>query len=547
MATMHPSIPDQGTPTSERKVFEILRDDLPAQWTVLHSQRIVVPAKKGKRAVEGESDFLVIDPNRGILVLEVKGGQEVGSNRDGWYSVDSGGRRHAIKDPAKQAQSVMHRFRELLEERRGWPVDRYERRIGFGVVFPGFDVHGTPPPGLPREFVLDCEDLKQVRTAIDRLFDANDVAKSAMHEAAAPFVVEVLSPIFRCVRTLSARIGDQEQVLVQLTDEQFRVVEASADNPRVVVRGGAGSGKTLVAMEMARQFAEAGKRTLLLCFNAPLAAHLARRAVGFEVKTFHKKCLDLIRGAGLSSRLPAEHDEAFFRDLAPELMEEALARLPDERWDAVLVDEGQDFLELWWIPIEQMLRDPATSTLFAFWDPNQDLYGGGPGKGLGQVTLTLGYNCRNTKRIGEFAASLVADTAKFRPMAPEGDAVERITVADAAAMADAVRRVLHRVVREENVPTEDVVVLSTVRPERSALPGKGKLGPFTFVNAEVEKLGPEEIRFSTIHRFKGLEADVVVLCDVAPGEAWSGPKLLHVGASRAKHYLVEIAYAGKAP
>jgi hypothetical protein len=150
MAKMHPSTLDSGTPTSETKVFEILRDDLPAHWTVLHARRIVVPAKGGKRGVEGESDFLVIDPGRGILVLEVKGGQEVGSDRDGWYSVDFHGKRHTIKDPGKQAQSVMHRFRELLEERRGWPIGRGERRLGFGVVFPDFDVRANLPPGLPR-------------------------------------------------------------------------------------------------------------------------------------------------------------------------------------------------------------------------------------------------------------------------------------------------------------------------------------------------------------------------------------------------------------
>lgn len=543
---MHPASPESGTPASEVKVFGALRDQLPHDWTVLHARRIVVPAKGRRRAVEGESDFLVIDPDRGFLVLEVKGGQEIGRERDGWYSVDFHGTRHAIKDPGKQAQSVMHRFLELLEEHRAWPMVRGERRIGFGVVFPDFDVLSKLSPELPREMVIDRRDLARLREATRRVFDSNGIEASAMDSAAPAIALDVLTPVFRCVRSLSARIGDQEQALVQLTDEQFRVVEASAGNPRVIVQGGAGSGKTLVAMELARQFAAAGKRTLLLCFNAPLAKHLARQAQGFEVQTFHKKCLDVIRGASLSSRLPKEHDDSFFRDSAPELMEEALDRLPDERWDAVLVDEGQDFLELWWIPIEKMLRDPKAGPLFVFWDPHQDLYGGGPGKAIGGLALTLSYNCRNTRRIGDYAAGLVDAQARFRPTAPEGDHVDRITVADQSGVVEAVRKVLHRIVREGGVPTEGIVVLSPLGRERSAVKS-GRVGPFTLVDDDVAKVGPDEVRFSTIHRFKGLEADVVVLCDVAPGETWSGSRLLHVGASRAKHCLVVIAYEPKAP
>jgi DNA helicase IV len=302
----------------------------------------------------------------------------------------------------------------------------------------------------------------------------------------------------------------------------------------------------MVAMELARLHSEEGRRTLFLCYNAPLAEHLGRRAAGFEVQTFHKKCKRLVDGAGLSQRWPADPDADFFRDSAPELMTQALDRLPDERWDAVVIDEGQDFLELWWIPIEKMLRDRSTGFLQVFWDPNQDLYGGAPTESLGLTAIRLRYNCRNTRRIGSFAASLVEDSALFRSGAPDGDAVERIEVADEHGMADAVRRVLHRIVREEKVPTDRIVLLSTVRQERSAVLRTGKVGPFGLVDAGVATTGPDQIRCSTIHRFKGLEAEVVVLCDVAPGESWSPPNLLHVGASRAKHYLVEVSYGTRA-
>jgi Nuclease-related domain len=140
---MLPSQPDADTPQSEQKVFAAFARHLPADWTVFHSRRIVLPRssvslraprgsvkghESGLPVDERELDFVVIDPRRGMLGLEVKGGMEIGRDADGWYS--GGGPRHRIKAPGAQVQRAMHALEEYLRPRAAVPA------FGWGVVFP---------------------------------------------------------------------------------------------------------------------------------------------------------------------------------------------------------------------------------------------------------------------------------------------------------------------------------------------------------------------------------------------------------------------------
>ncbi len=537
MPRMLPAVPAPDVSVAERRVFEALAAQLPDDWVVLHSRRVVVPSVDRRPPVEGEADFLVLDPKRGCVVLEVKGGADVGVDAHGWYSIDSRGQRNAIKEPAAQAQRVMHTMMAQLSQRRGFPFLPYERRMGWGVVFPDFEVQGDLDAGLPRPMLLDRADLLDCRTAVERMFEAHGLDQKPMGESAVRFVIDALAPFFLLARPLSVRIGSQEAALLAMTDEQVRVMEACEEHPRLSVRGPAGSGKTMVAMALAERAAAAGASALLLCFNAPLARRLALQANGYQVRTFHALLFEAIERAGLSAQLPASMDKQAYEELAPRLGEQALAALPDLRFQAVILDEAQDFRPHWWRAVELLLRDPQRSRLFAFWDPYQDLHGGGPPERLGLFGVRLDYNCRNTRRIAGYAAAFSGYEPKFRPQAPLGDPVERIGCRDAAELCSKVGELLARLVDQDRVPPDEIVVLSPLRQERSGLGAAGAVGRFRLVDLETEAPGPDEIRFSTVHRFKGLEAAVVLLCDVDAGESWSRPETLHVGASRARHYL----------
>ena len=111
--------------------------------------------------------------------------------------------------------------------------------------------------------------------------------------------MQLLAPRVSLAPSLAATVTEDGAALVRLTEEQFDILEILCAFPRVGVSGGAGTGKTLVAMERARRLAAEGRRVLLLCYNRGLAAYLKPRADGFTVSTFHSLCDTLSTAAGL--------------------------------------------------------------------------------------------------------------------------------------------------------------------------------------------------------------------------------------------------------
>ena len=532
---MLPPRPDADTPDSERKVFAALERHLPRDWTVFHSRRIVLP-RQGGGSVESELDFLVIDPSRGILGLEVKGGVEIGRDEEGWYSGTIP--RHRIKSPGAQAQRAMHTLQEYLRT-TGAAVPAF----GWGVVFPDAESPDALGPELPSRLVIDASSMQWADKAVDAVFDAAIGAGTPLSPAAVAQLVQMLGPRVSLAPSLSATVSEEGAVLVRLTQEQFDILELLAAFPRVGVSGGAGTGKTLVAMERARRLAAEGRRVLLLCYNRGLAAYLKPRADGFTASTFHSLCDALSKSAGVPWPAAPEGPDAqvFWREQAPALLLQALDRLPDERYDAVIVDEAQDFHEYWWIAVEKLLRRPAEDMLWVFFDPQQNIYGGSAWEALGLRTAPLAYNCRNTQRIARYAYGLVNAQPRLRPGTPEGVGVSVEQCTSEREMLDAVRRALHRIIVEGRLSADRVVVLSPHSTRTSAVWRARTFGNLALVQYPAAP-GPGEVQFATLQGFKGLEADAVVLCEARKGHQHSSAQHLYVASSRARHVLAVAEY-----
>src|SRR5262249_41127642 len=135
-----------------------------------------------------------------------------------------------------------------------------------------------------------------------------------------------------------------------------RVLEYMRAMPRVAFNGVAGSGKTLLALARTQEFAREGKRTLLVCYNQPLADwmnHWVRQNLAANLRpnvwvgTFHSLCVEMCKKAGEPLQV-RPNDDNFWLYEAPDGLETAAKKLPvEERFDAVVVDEGQDFPSIW--------------------------------------------------------------------------------------------------------------------------------------------------------------------------------------------------------
>ena len=280
----------------------------------------------------------------------------------------------------------------------------------------------------------------------------------------------------------------------------------------------------------------------LLCFNEALAQWLASRATGFEAKTFHAFCRERSTTAGLAFQPPktVARIQDFWENEAPTLLLEALERQPDDRYDAIIVDEGQDFRSHWWVPIEAALRDERDGVLYAFFDPNQNIYGGGPPAAFPMPPFSLNCNCRNTRRIASYASGLLDLSCEVLPGAPAGERVESFRYGTPEEMVGQVRGQLHRLVAEEKVAAERITVLSTHATNRSHLTRRRRLGNFDLVERPAK---PTDIRFTSLHKFKGLESDVVILVDVDGNPKSCSDRHLYVAATRARALLIVLEEA----
>ena len=193
----------------------------------------------------------------------------------------------------------------------------------------------------------------------------------------------------------------------------------------MLVQGTAGSGKTMLAVDRARRFAKQGKKTLFLCYNRGLAEWLAGLVPDqlrpfLAVRHFHKLCSEFCWQAGIPFKADVEDERDFWREKAADLLDRAVDRI-GTRYEAVVVDEGQDFYPDWWMPIELLNSRAEAGPLYIFYDPAQNLYVDQPLVFPDcPVRYSLPTNCRNTREIARACGTVIGIEIPVRQDAPEG-------------------------------------------------------------------------------------------------------------------------------
>lgn len=521
MAIFYPCKALPNSPKSEIKVREHL--SIAEDLIVFHS--VVWQSRRGGKQADGEADFVVLAPDLGILVLEVKGGGIEVINGT-WFSTGHDGIRHPIKNPfdqAKDSKYALFNFFKAVDP----TLTRYP--IVHAVVFPDIEVTQLLGLNAPRDIVVDRVDLARPMEAIERIFRHWE-RKRALPKSAVQRIVEHLAPTIRVRRLLRDAVGDAVQALLDLTTEQMVVLQAIRRVKRAMILGGAGTGKTVLAVEKSRQLASAGFRVLLLCYNALLKQHLASTLHGtsVDVETFHSLVLREARRA--KSKTPVNPTREWYETEAPRILGEAAA-CNGTQYDAVLVDEAQDFALEWLSVTQSLVADDGLLYLFA--DSHQDLYRRGWSIPEGLVELELTVNCRNTRQIARRVASIFGDHLHDRLV--DGPEPRFLEVGHPKDLVPYVIRLVESIVLEDKIDPTQLIVLTDSTSVVSELRSTGVVG-YLFTT-----LDGHGIPVETVYRFKGLERDVVVLAlsDVATIEDLRA--VAYVGLSRAKVGLYVVA------
>ena len=422
---------------------------------------------------------------------------------------------------------------------------------GHAVAFPsvGSDRLGPLPAEVSPRIVLFGDDLARLGTRVPEILgywgSGRPPAGVLDERRFTQFRKHVLLPRWRLAPTFGARLDLDSQAIVRLSDEQVEVLRSVVAAPRLCVRGGAGSGKTLLALELARAAALDGRQVLITCFNIALARWIGETiaswgplAANVRAATFHDLCSEAAAATGGAPPPPPAGDkraaEEYWTQAMPERLLAALEAGRARRYDTVIVDEGQDFHRDWFDLLEALLRDQLRGSFVVFHDPAQDIFGTGCRLPAYPATV-LGVNFRNTRGIAAFLRRLADCAAAPFSRNPEGEPPVFHPQPHGAAAARAVDRLVGELVNEKQVPPGRIAVIAPHRRENSCLAGVDSLGGQLLSTDPLNRAGA--VLCTTIHKFKGLESDVVILVDVREDDLFSGRAFLYTAASRARVLL----------
>lgn len=538
---------------SERSVAEALCSQLPSEVVVFHSYPWLRPERherSGKVNLhEGEADFVILHPRFGIMVVEVKGGHVYYDQRTMRW--ERHGARHEMKDPFVQAARNMHALESIAKDRHFRNDLPFVR--GYCVIFPDCEWSGTPPPGAVNANLFAASDLARIGTRVESLFRAFDRRKdhAMLSTSVLDGLMKTLTSEFKLTPALWREIEQQERILFRFTEDQLLLLNFLNQHRRAAVQGVAGSGKTQLALAKARQFADEGKRVLLLCYNRMLADWLAEQVAGqkdfITAINYHRMALDWCARAKVP--FPASgQDDIFWSTSAARLFENAIERLDNDRFDAIVVDEGQDFHESWWDSVEWLNRDLSDGPLYVFFDPAQQLQHQTHQRlpKLG-TPFHLPTNCRNTRQISDFCAKAIGRAIPVKPGQPEGRSpTTRIAVDEKAQKAQVAACLDEWLSGPSGLSCKQVAILSALPLSKSSLRHTASIGRWRLTEDLEEWRSGNAVLHTTLRRFKGLEADAVVVHDIPKLGAMThedqfSKAHLYVASSRAKHLLCLVS------
>lgn len=510
-------IADSTTSDAERRVFGLLAcTDLGPGAVSLHSLNL--PSHAYKRM--GEIDFVVLAP-AGLLVVEVKGGRVRRRDEDGrWEFTDRYGHVAVRSEgPFAQARSAMFAVRDELAKRV--PASLVDRTsFGYCVMFPDV-TWSIDSVDEPRELVIDEPDVRGADLArpLVRLLKrwAWTNARGSLEPSELRDLRKGLRPTFDLVPSLRVRADEARRRLESLTEEQYVGLDWVEQHPRLLVAGGAGTGKTLLAAEIARRDAARG-RVLLTCQSPALAAHIATRC---------------------------DHDRV---DVLP-IEEARRAAAAGGRWEILVVDEAQDIFSAEGLDLLEELVEGGVEqgTWRIFYDVNNQagLYGEVDDglldllRDAGGQPVQLRRNCRNAKPVVLHTQTLTgADLGQ--PLAGEGPVVRTAFPATREEEAKLVTEELARLARQD-VPAGEITILSFKERDDSVvtlLPAALARTIESFDHDVAEQWPRKRMTFAHIDDFKGFENDFVLVVDIdSLDDDRAHVARLYIAMSRARYGL----------
>ena len=488
-----------------------------------------------------EADFLVYYPPRGIISVEVKDGNITYSRTEGWLQ----GNRHTgmVKqiDPMYQAQRSMFYFKDLLSDR----LPNITCPVCAAVWFTSADrssMEGEYPHNYQKETVLwanDMGSLQQVQRAIDGVFNYYDHTRRDVDAGIVRTIVNAISPEFGAFESVRMVRMAAQTLFHRMTREQSYLLDYLEEQQIAAIHGCAGTGKTMLAIQKAQRLAEEDK-VLFLCFNTLLKDFLQEQ---YAQPNLTISNLDSLYTQKTRKMLPSGIEGTAEKR---RLLEEFIYEWQDHglSYKHIVIDEGQDFSNEHLEALHTIALE-TSGCFYVFYDKHQFVQGKAMPTWIDDMEcrLVLNRNCRNTREIALTSTrpvGIAEAKVKMKLEMRDGGAITAkprlYILSNKASMLEALDARISQYVHA-GIPREQIVIL-TMKTMDSSL-----IDPEDYRLSRKNVLATEQsdgrILFTTVRKFKGLEADVVICVDVdtMTFETERNRNAFYVGSSRAKLFL----------
>lgn len=535
MAQMYPVKDDLSeVPYSEIRVYDLLAS-LGDNFTIFHSVQWVKRGNKWKSTWK-ENDFLILNRNLGMLVLEVKGGN-IKCKGGIFHQINTETAEENVldpnkkKDPLSQAIDGIYHYRKVIDNISPDLSDRFpiEAAAWFSTCSVKDKIDQFPLKY--REVsgaVLGDEDFASGKQAIYGVFDFySNRTKVDITDEEYDRIVESIATDFELITAPGVRKGELDRAFLKLTNEQTGLLDYISEQKNATIQGVAGTGKTLIAKEAARRFGADDRRVLFLCFNRFLFVYLQ--------KTFPYRNVDYCNIHTFIAKYRPGVDTSTTAKRATELQK---IDWDDLQYDDVIIDEAQDFLNEEVIYFKEY-TELKEGHFFAFYDKNQLLTTKEVPEWIrnSECKLLLTKNCRNTYEIAMTSYNVIDITLDKKIMMINGEqtSISFIKGSHTSGMAKLLRQLTDD---KHGYEYSDIVILSLKSEKNSVMSGISKISGIPITKEKTNS----SVMFTTASKFKGLESRVIIVVDIDENSFTDEERkrLFYVACSRATQRLALI-------
>ncbi len=521
--------------TAELKLYDYFKENLPANYSVIYNSEwicnfrrqgsdLIDPYSKARiNSAEHplvEADYILLTP-RGIIILEVKGGS-VYIEQGTWFSLDRNDVSHDIENPIAQGRRNMFAVLTSLDKCRIFH-GRFVP-VGYAAVLP--DTYTWSKEVIDQRFFVFREYLQgNLMSKIEELIgfwrhlwedhsgNCTDLTQNDFEK-----IVSLFAPTVELInRPLRKTIEEFQEQVLTMTEEQFSILKSLCSNNKAIITGGAGTGKTLLAMEKARQVAMHGHKTLFTCPNRLLSEYVKSQLKdieNLEVMNFHKLCYSWADKAGIDDLIDPDGPNrykvpfGYYKEILPEALFDASDFIED-KFEAIIVDEAQEMDKLYWDALRCCMVED-NPIFYIFCDPKQAIWHLDNDLPFSGLTYHLVKNLRNSRRVFKVFQNLCDDPDYDTGCTHDGE-FKLLILGEKVELLSKLEKVLSDLVKKGFLKNSISIITGRSR-DTSLLASLDSIGEFELTGDLYNNA--DKVLYSSARQFRGMESMVVILIEV---------------------------------